>query len=212
MKNLVNTLLILIIFSIFTCYANIKSSSSHIEIPKVSQEISMNIDSTYIIIDSLKASLYNEVSQYIKTYHKTCPDIIPESIIKYGLMHNIDICFMMSQAKIETVFGKAGIGRATSKKSIFGVMSKKYKTYDDAISHYVNVLNKYYLSETRTEQDLLQKFTTKTGVRYAANPNYEKDLRSTYKNICNTTLIKELQDQILFLMNQLDDTLYANNQ
>lgn len=200
MSTLKNFKMMWIIIAI--CLLSIITASAFTSYHKSSDPFSADtitvvpIDSTQLKIDSLTSSLLNEVMSYIQQYHQNCPTIIPESLVKYGLDYDIDICFMMSQAKIETVFGKAGIGRETSKKSIFGVMSKRYDTYDEAVHHYIKVLNKYYLTNNRTEYDLMKRYTTKGGTRYASNPHYEKELTQTYRLICKNTNIKSLQEQL----------------
>lgn len=161
----------------------------------VNDSVSVEVnDSTeyYILYDSL----VNEVNNYIKLYHKKCNDSVAKAIVKYGLKYNIDICFMMAQTKIETCFGKAGIGRETSRKSLFGVERRRYKSYDECVEHYVKLLKKSYLVKGKTEQDLLKKYVAKSGHRYAQNSKYEYELRKAYNHIKNKTNILDLQKSI----------------
>lgn len=157
-----------------------------------------DVDSVQIIKDSL---IY-EITNYINVYNKKCSSDIPEAIVKYGIDENIDICLMMAQAQIETCYGKLGIGKATSKRSLFGVYHKKYSSYDIAVMDYCKLLNKHYLSDKRREKDLLKRFTTKSGKRYAANPNYEKEVGKAYRNIANKTNIVSLQQYLKRLMDE----------
>lgn len=189
---------------------NSKNQSNSIDNPVINLYAPSFLDNDYSITSdsiitqqndsseyyTLYDSLVNEVKTYIKTYHKNAHDIIAESIVKHGLKNNIDICFMLSQAKIETCFGKAGIGRPTSRKSLFGVERRKYKTYDECVESYVNVLKKYYLVKGKTEQHLLKKYVSKSGHRYAQNPNYERDLQKTYNHIKRKTDISTIQQSI----------------
>lgn len=199
-----------LIISIYNMAAiNSQNQSDSIDSPLINLYAPSFLDYDYSILsdsiivtndspqyNQLYDSLLNEVKTYIKIYHKTAPDVISESIVKYGLQYNIDICFMLAQTKIETCFGKAGIGRSTSRKSLFGVEKRKYKSYDECIEHYITVLNKYYLVNGKTEQDLLKKYVSKSGHRYAQNPIYEKDLKKTYNHIKNKTNIVNLQKSI----------------
>lgn len=141
----------------------------------------------------IEKELVLEVKNYIIKKYPGCPDIIPESIVKYGLEYNIDICFMMAQTEIETCFGKAGIGRSNSRKSIFGVERRKYSNYQECVLAYVQLLKKTYLVKGRTEQDLMRRYVTGSGHRYAQNPRYERELKAAYNNICKKTKIQQLQ-------------------
>lgn len=160
--------------------------------------INTPVDSVQIITDSL----ISEVSSYISVYNKKYHADIPKSFVKYGIDENIDICLMMAQAQIETCYGKVGIGKASSKKSLFGVYHKKYITYADAVSDYCKLLNKHYLTNTRRETDLLKRFTTTSGKRYAQNPNYEKEVGKVYRNISSKTNIKSLQKYLKSLIHE----------
>lgn len=150
---------------------------------------------TVLLHESIKTELIAEVDEYISKRTKNkAHKSIAESIVNNALEHNIDICFMMSQTEIETNFGVYGMGRASSKRSLFGVTTKrKYKSYDEAISDYCRVLKKFYLTKGRTEKDLMKKFTTSKGKRYAGNPKYEKELTMTYKKISSKTEVNQLQ-------------------
>lgn len=142
----------------------------------------------------IKSQLIAEVDKYItsKTRGKHNKKLA-EYLVNNSIEHNIDLCFMMSQTQNETNFGTAGIGKASSKKSLFGVMRKHYKNYDEAVKDYCKLLKKSYLTKGRTEQDLMKRFVNSSGRRYAGNPNYETHLRSVYKNINVKTEINKLQ-------------------
>ena len=154
----------------------------------------MQYDSVYYK-DSIKSELISEVSKYINRQAPKSHQFIPKYLVQSGLDHNIDICFMMAQTQIETNFGTMGIGRESSKRSMFGVMSYKYDSYDKAINHYCEVLKKHYLVKGKTEQHLLTKYVTGKGGRYAANPRYEKELTLAYMSIKRSTKINSLQKE-----------------
>ena len=139
--------------------------------------------------------LNKEAITFVKKYHLNCPDIIPLYIVKAGLEHDIDICFMLAQTQLETTFGKAGVGRTCSRRSLFGIEKRYYKTYKEAINAYVDVLTSNYLVKGRTEQHLLNNYVNKSGHRYAGNPKYEYHLKKHYNTIASKTKIKQLQRQ-----------------
>lgn len=143
--------------------------------------------------EDIKNELILEAENYIYSRFPRTHNAIPTSIVEHGLEHEIDIMFMMAQTQIETNFGTLGAGRETSRRSLFGVASRKYKTYNEAIADYVSILKKFYLTKGRTEQHLMRKYTTSKGGRYAENPNYEAELRGAYVFIDKKTNIKQLQ-------------------
>ena len=150
---------------------------------------------TVQIKDSIQNKLINEVSLYIKRQAPKSHQFIPKYLVQAGLTNNIDICFMMAQTQIETCYGTTGVGKESSRKSMFGVIQRKYPTYEDAINHYCEVLKKYYLVKGKTEQHLMTKYVTGTGGRYAGNPRYEIELRTAYNHIKRTTNIYSLQEE-----------------
>ena len=141
----------------------------------------------------VKEELILEVSKYINSITSKSNQFIPKYIVQAGLNHDIDICFMMAQTKIETCFGTTGIGK--SKRSLFGVISRSYSNYESAINDWCAIIKKSYLVKGRTEQTLMTKYTTAGGARYAANRNYEKELRSAYNDIKRSTNIYSLQQE-----------------
>lgn len=145
--------------------------------------------------ESIIESINKEAITFVKKYYPNCPDIISTYIVKKGLENDIDICFMLAQTQLETSFGKAGIGRSSSRHSLFGVERRHYSNYVEAINDYVKLLKTSYLVKGRTEQNLLKNYVNKGGYRYAGNPNYEVSLRKYYNTICNVTKIKSLQNQ-----------------
>ena len=158
----------------------------------INTEIEVNNNPTK---ESIIESINKEAITFVKKYYPNCHDIIPTYIVKKGLENDIDICFMLAQTQLETSFGKAGIGRTSSRHSLFGVEKRHYSNYVDAINDYVKLLKTSYLVKGRTEQNLLKNYVNKGGYRYAGNPNYEVSLRKYYNTICNVTKIKSLQNQ-----------------
>lgn len=143
--------------------------------------------------DSIKNELLLEVENYIYSNFPKTNKEIPTAIVENGLEQDIDIMFMMAQTQRETSFGTAGIGRETSKRSLFGVVSRRYDTYDAAVVDYIDILKKWYLTRGRTEQHLMQRYTTSGGGRYAEDPHYESKIKETYAYINRKTNIRKLQ-------------------
>ena len=157
-------------------------------------------DSEYLKMmksDSIKNEILDEAHEYIMNRYPGVDSTIPTHIVEYGLMHNIDILFMMSQTQLETCYGTKGIGRKSSKKSLFGVAARKYSEYDKAVEDYIAILKKHYLTKGRTENHLMKNFVTSGGSRYASNPNYEAELRKTYRDIDRQTNIADLQKEYM---------------
>lgn len=151
-----------------------------------------------------KCALVNEVQIYINT-------IAPSSNLRgYALVeecekYGVDICFVLSQAEIESHFGTKGI--ASKLNSVFNVgiydgktaeeIDNKYK-FDypnESIEPYLKLLNERYLVN-KTEQDLMKKFVDINGNRYASNPNYENMISDKYKYITENTKIIEYHDMM----------------
>lgn len=143
--------------------------------------------------DSIKNELLLEVENYIYSNFPKTSKEIPTAIVENGLEQDIDIMFMMAQTQRETSFGTAGIGRETSKRSLFGVVSRRYGTYNAAVVDYISILKKWYLTRGRTEQHLMQRYITSGGGRYAKDPHYESKIRETYAYIKRKTNIRKLQ-------------------
>lgn len=194
-------ILIVLIFALSSMYFITCNASTTIKQNKVIKveyvEHQHNITKidTFQLKDSIQNALINEVSCYIRQQAPKSHQFIPKYLVQAGLANNIDICFMMAQTQIETNFGTLGAGRESSRRSMFGVINKKYTNYKDAINHYCIVLKKYYLVKGRTEKHLMTKYVTGTGGRYAGDPNYEQSLKKAYAQIKRTTNIALLQEE-----------------
>lgn len=159
-----------------------------------------------VYVDSLshnvliKNALIKEVSTYISYQapkaNETHVNKISNHLVSNCLENDLDICFVMSQTQLETNFGTLGAGRSSSRKSLFGVANKKYDTYENAIIDYIDILQRLYLVNGKTENNLLHNYVNKNGHRYAENVNYERHLRTTYNYIKRNTSIYELQQNL----------------
>ena len=195
--NLKNLIVLIVVLMLFWSTSTINSNERIHKIPEV--ESIINIDTSIklndVLKDSLKKEMINEVTKYIKTKTSKSHEFIPAYLVHAGLSNDIDICFIMAQTEIETCYGTMGAGRETARRSMFGVIKRKYPNYEEAINHYCEVLKKYYLVRGRTEQHLLTKYVTAKGGRYAENPKYEDSLRGAYNSIKRSTKIYSLQQE-----------------
>lgn len=116
--------------------------------------------------------------------------------------YNIDICFVLAQAQIESCFGTSGIASKTN--SVWNVLAYDGRTADDMINKghgydhpdksiipYLTLLTNKYLAGNKTEYDLMNNFKSVSGHRYASDPSYEKKILKTYNHIkTNTNILK----------------------
>lgn len=154
-----------------------------------------------------KDSLISEVNNYI---NKKAPKnrISGEAIIDACIKYNIDIKFVLAQAQLESGFGTKGIAAKTN--SVWNVMSydgwsankiikngRGYNHPNESIEPYMKLLKNKYLVDGKTEYDMMQKFISSTGHRYASNPKYEEQLKYIYNRIDKQTNIDELLNNYL---------------
>ncbi|MCH5166953.1 MAG: glucosaminidase domain-containing protein [Erysipelotrichales bacterium] len=191
----------------------LQQDSNKIIEKKIEQEIKQEIDtaslnetdssynnkkSLLLKRDSIRQELIKETKEYIlKTVPKAKSNVemVVEPMVEHALGNNIELSFMLAQAQIETAFGTAGIGRANSKKSMFGVMKRTYETYEDCILHYIVNLKKNYLVNGRTIHHLMKNYVTVSGYRYAGDRSYESKVKRLYLHIKSKTKIDSLEDE-----------------
>lgn len=177
------------------------------------KEHSNNIDHYVSIMQDESTLSYNYYKyELVENVQKYIDSIAPANNLNAIVLVNscekydIDIRFVLAQAQIESHFGTTGIAKKTN--NVFNVgaydgkasdqIHKKFK-YDHpdySIEPYLKLLFKNYITENGNELLLLNKYVNKQGKRYASNPNYETQLRITYKNITNNTSIGYLQDEM----------------
>jgi len=146
------------------------------------------------LLNTIRLNMVEEVNEFIKLRYKGYDEKLPEQLVNYALQYDIDLCFMMAQAKHETGFGTLGQGRPSSRYSLFGVCSK-YSSYASAIEGYCKLLKKSYLGDKKTELDLMKNYVNLSGHRYAQDRRYEVIVSKTYKDIKGSTKIYELQQE-----------------
>lgn len=181
-----------LIITLFMMVCSLFSSNASLYRPDLTDIVTTNLSSTSILEIQSKKILVDEVQQYIDRISPKSNLLIANYIVDYSLEYNLDICFVLAQTQIETHFGALGVGRSTSRYSLFGVC-KSYTNYDNAVKDYCRLVRTSYLGTVKTENDLMKKYVTLSGKRYASNRKYEVSLRKLYKKIKNTTKIYELQ-------------------
>lgn len=178
------------------CYCN--NSYNHINSDKIYDVNDINIETPVINkeYDSTYAAVLKVTANYINKQAPKAHNDLPKYLLDAALEYDIDLCFMMAQTQLETNFGTLGAGREKSRRSLFGVYTKKYTSYEYAIDDWCNLLHKSYLGKGRTEEHLMNSYTSHSGKRYAENPSYEISLKSTYKSIVKSTGLKQMQTEL----------------
>lgn len=152
-----------------------------------------------------KIQLTKEVQSYIDKVAPTS-NVRGYAIVDECEKYNINICFVLAQAEIESHFGTKGLGSKFN--NVFNVdvhdkvkgkkdMNKKYiyQYPNQSIEPYLQLLTTKYLVN-KLESDLLVKYVDINGSRYATDVNYEEKLRSKYNSIVDNTNIVKLQGMV----------------
>lgn len=152
-----------------------------------------------------KSELVKEVQAYIDSVAPTS-SLTGYAIVDCSERYDLDIKFVLAQGQIESNFGT--IGMAVKTNSVFNVGAYNHTSYDNingkfkykhpdySIEPYMQLLYRDYITDTKTELDLMAKYVNKNGQRYASNTNYENDLLKVYKSIDKSTKITELQGEM----------------
>lgn len=148
-----------------------------------------------------KSDLVDEVQSYIDLVAPTS-NLRGYALVEECEQYNVDICFVLTQAEIESHYGTKGLGAKINNVFNVGVfdgkslaeIDKKYKPDhpNESIRLYLDLLTENYLVG-KVEEDLMQNYVDKNGNRYASNPDYESMFSAKYKYICENTKIKEIQ-------------------
>ena len=174
------------------------NSDNHINSYKIYDVNDINIETPVINkeYDSTYVAVLKVTANYINKQAPKAHNDLPKYLLDAALEYDIDLCFMMAQTQLETNFGTLGAGREKSRRSLFGIYTKKYTSYEYAIDDWCNLLHKSYLGKGRTEEHLMNSYTSHSGKRYAENPSYEISLKSTYKSIVKSTGLKQMQTEL----------------
>lgn len=152
-------------------------------------------------IENIRMDLVEDVYRYMTKYSSN-PKISAEHIVDECIRTNFDIPLLLSQARLESVFGQ----RTGGSKSCFGVISRRYKTYDESVTDYINIMQKSYLSRSTPEQLIARGFYVEGSrkYKYASDPNYSKTISGFRTNIIKKTDIVPLYNQLCSLQLKRD--------
>ena len=139
-----------------------------------------------------KAQLVRSVQEYINqnsSHSALSPLILVEMCEKY----DVDIRFVLAQAHVESHFGTKGLASRTNSVWNVGAYDGlnesqinrrfKYKHPDDSIEPYLKLLKAKYLVNGKTEVDLVKKYVSSDGKRYATYQNYEREIQNKLQNM-----------------------------
>ena len=204
MRKKLTTLLtvITITFLTFPAHTHNTEQTSSITVTQDSSAISYK--------DSIRTELIHEVDNYIS---KRFPDsrLSATSVVLACEKHDFDLVFALAQAQIESSFGTKG--KAARTNSVWNVgqfdgrstetMNKLGLTYthpEQSIEPYITLVKTNYLGDQRTYDDLMKRYVSLSGKRYASSTTYETHLKSVYDCIVKRTpiqgLFRELQSYI----------------
>lgn len=159
-------------------------------------------------IETMKGILTDEVWGYISKFHPKSK-MNPRHIIEECLRADFDIPLLLSQARLESQFGK----RTGGSKSCFGVISRRYKTYDESVTDYISIMQKHYIITRTPEQLIDSRFCMEKNrkYKYASDPNYSKTIGSLRTNIIKSTNIASVYNSIQVMENGRDSILAELN-
>jgi hypothetical protein len=154
------------------------------------------IISTKDIREYQKYLLIKEVKNVFKQFSPKT-HISSQLLVESCLKSKIDIVFAISQGLLESNLGTKG--KASRTNSIWNVgtcddgsIKYRYATANHSIEPYLKLLKEKYLVN-KTTDDLLIRFVSVDGYRYATCLTYEERLSSIKKKIENISNIDELQ-------------------
>lgn len=160
-------------------------------------QIKIEIDSCDINRQFIKSEIISEVSSYIETYAPNS-EMSPKAIVEKCLDKDYVISLLLAQAHIESHFGTKG--RAKRTNSVFGIRAYDdgtnalfYATPNDAIDHYIEVMNNYYLKDN-PPLEVLKRGLTRGNARYASDPSYEIKIITKINQINGEYHIDKLQE------------------
>lgn len=144
-----------------------------------------------------KSEIVDEVGSYIQS-HAPGSDLSAITLVNACEEFNVDIKFVLVQGLMESHFGTKGLAAKTNCVWNIGaydglsadqINSKwKFDHPDHSVRPYLDCLSRRYLSNGRTEMDLLESFTDTDGNRYASYTKYEQELTIKYNELQGSRL------------------------
>lgn len=143
--------------------------------------------------DAAREALAIEVDKYITAYAPNS-DLDALNLIDLCSEYNVDIRLALVQGHVESHFGTKGTAARTN--SVFnvgafdGYSAEKqmkngygYKHPDYSVEPWLKLITSKYLTNNKTEEDLLDNFVDSNGKRYASCTTYESMLKSKWDKI-----------------------------
>jgi len=133
----------------------------------------------------------NAVDEYMRSvaslngYNPNDIQLTPQEIVKQCYAHNFKISNLLAHLHQESCFGLTPRARKTNSPFSVGSWDNgsnktTYATQDDSIDSFLNLIEKDYMRDGKTYQDLISgknSFVNFQNNRYAQDPNYEKKIQ-----------------------------------
>ena len=194
-ETIIKITLLLFITLFSTNLAGNSGATMATPIDKPAADYFMSLDSVNVI----NKNLLEEVQTYIHNYAPTS-QLQSSELVIICRKYKFDIVLAMAQAHIESHYGTKGIASRTN--SVFnvgtyddGTIMYRYKDPNHSIEPYASLVTRNYLRD-KTVAQLLKpwSFVDFKGDRYASFIYYEYRVGKVYKNILETTNIKNLYE------------------
>ena len=200
MGSFIITTLVVLLF--YLCIINPDTKSTAADEYNYSSQIYH--DNIELMYEGARAELVENIDLVIRECApSTCINGL--AILRGCEKYDIDLFFVLAQGQLESHFGTKGMAAKTN--SVFNVFAYdghnydkinkngKYSHPDHSIEPYLQLLANDYMSNGKTEQDLMVEFTNVNGNRYASSESYETSLVNIYNTyINNETLMKAYQE------------------
>lgn len=191
-----------IIFSSLSSSANIHQTNTPDSVPLITLSVKS-------VSDSLRSELVLKTNDYITTNFPKSK-LTGEALVTACEKHDFDICFALAQAEIESSMGTAGKACKTNSPWNVGAWDSRsaqqmnelgygHSHPDQSIEPYIELVKSKYLGNEKTINDLMIRYVTLSGHRYASSQNYEVALKRTYEKICEETSIRRIQEVLSIL-------------
>lgn len=202
-KRIITTIAVLTLSTVFTI------SSTPLPSKHFSQQYrkSAPTQSQYKVV---KRKLVQSVNEYINSNYPQSK-LSGEAIVRLCVKHDFDICFALAQAEIESHLGTKGVAARTNSPWNVGAHNGRtaeqmktrgfgYTHPNHSIEPYIRLVKDNYLGNKKTFNNLMCRYVSLGGKRYASDPNYERKLANKYKDICSGTKINNLQHKLKRVM------------
>ncbi len=215
---------IIIIFIIISSIKFNKISKIPVNPQIIPIEINCNHNLTSIenimCVDAVGKEIIRCIDEYINVVvknhaksSKASSPISGKSLFEQCMKYDVDVCFVLAQAQLESHFGTSGQSVIT--KCVWSVGAHDNRSTDDmkrrgltfsnpneSIRPFLKELTSNWMGGDTTEYDLMKSYINKDGKRYASDLQYEEKLTCVYNKIKNNTRIYELMQLYKKLINK----------